>query len=190
VFASGIRNCSGLMTQPATGELWCATNERDGLGDNLVPDYITRVRAGKYYGWPWYYMGDNEDPRLKGERPDLKGKVTVPDVLIDSHSAPLGLIFYPDGAKGPAAFPREYAGDAFVALHGSWNREHRTGYKVVRARMAHGVPTGEYDDFLVGFVADPASVWGRPVDTAVAADGALLVSDDAGGVIWRVAPAK
>jgi glucose/arabinose dehydrogenase len=190
VFAAGIRNCAGLQVQPGTGELWCATNERDNLGDNLVPDYVTRVREGRFYGWPWFYIGDHEDPRLKGQRPDLRGKVTVPDVLIDSHSAPLGLVFYPQNLRGAAAFPSEYGGDAFVALHGSWNREHRTGYKVVRVRLEHGAPTGEYDDFLTGFVADASSVWGRPVDTAVAKDGALLVSDDAGGVIWRVAPTK
>lgn len=190
VFAAGIRNCSGLQVQPGTGELWCATNERDGLGDNLVPDYVTRVREGRFYGWPWFYIGDHQDPRLKGQRPDLRGKVTIPDVLLQSHSAPLGLVFYPENAQGPAAFPQAWRGDAYVALHGSWNRSHRTGPKVVRVRLSHGAPTGEYDDFLTGFVADSSSVWGRLVDTAVAKDGALLVSDDVGGVVWRVAPAK
>ena len=186
VFASGIRNCAGLAIQPRTHELWCATNERDLLGDDLPPDYVTRVKPGGFYGWPWYYIGDHEDPRLKGQRPDLAGKSLVPDVLIQPHSAPLQLTFYTAG-KGPAAFPADYRGDAFVTLHGSWNREKRTGYKVVRAILKNGVPTGEYQDFLTGFVVDAKSVWGRPVGVAVAHDGALLVSDDGGGVVWRVA---
>ena len=181
VYASGLRNCSGLTLQPQTGALWCVVNERDGLGDDLVPDYATRVREGAFYGWPWYYIGAHQDPRHKGERPDLAAKVTVPDVLLQPHSAPLGITFY-EGAS----FPAQYRGDAFVAMHGSWNRSQRTGYKVVRLRMKEGVPTGEYDDFLTGFVADADSVWGRPVDVAVTADGALLVSDDEGGAIWRV----
>jgi glucose/arabinose dehydrogenase len=189
IFAAGIRNCAGLGVEPHTGDLWCATNERDGLGDNLVPDYVTRVRDGQFFGWPWWYMGDHEDPRQKGQRPDLRGKVSVPDVLLQSHSAALGISFYPDAPEGPAAFPSEYRGDAFVALHGSWNRSLRTGYKVVRVHLDHGVPSGEYQDFLTGFVVDAASVWGRPVDTAVAQDGSLLVTDDGGGVIWRISPA-
>jgi glucose/arabinose dehydrogenase len=192
VFASGIRNCSGLGVEPHTGDIWCATNERDLLGDNLVPDYATRVQEGHFYGWPWWYIGDNEDPRanVKGARPDLKGQVTIPDVLFQSHSAPLGISFYPDTPSGPAAFPLTFRGDAFVALHGSWNRSLRTGYKVVRLRLKDGVPTGEYDDFMTGFVVDAASVWGRPVDTAIAKDGALLVTDDGGNVIWRISPAN
>jgi glucose/arabinose dehydrogenase len=181
VFAAGIRNCSGLTVQPEGGALWCAVNERDVLGDDLPPDFATRVREGQFYGWPWYYIGANEDPRRKGERPDLAGKVAVPDVLIQPHSAPLGLAFY-DAAQ----FPAEYRGDAFVALHGSWNRAKRTGYKVVRLLFKNGEPTGEYEDFLVGFVVDDDNVWGRPVDVAVARDGALLVTDDGGGVIWRI----
>ena len=189
VFADGIRNCVTLIVQPGTDTLWCATNERDMLGDNLPPDYVTRVKAHAFYGWPWYYLGSHEDPRHAGERPDLAGKVTVPDVLIQSHSAPLGMTFY-TARGGPAAFPAEYRGDAFVGLHGSWNRARRTGYKVVRILMKDGHPTGEYQDFLTGFVADAAGVWGRPVGVAVAHDGALLVSDDAGGVIWRVAHAR
>jgi glucose/arabinose dehydrogenase len=186
VFAAGIRNCVSMAVQPKTGELWCVTNERDLLGDNLPPDYATHVKAGAFYGWPWYYIGDNEDPRRKGERPDLKGKVTVPDVLLQPHSAPLGISFY-EAASGPAAFPADYRGDAFVGLHGSWNRAKRTGYKVVVMKMRNGAPTGEYEDFLTGFVVDDSHVWGRPVGVAVAHDGALLVADDAGGVIWRVA---
>jgi len=160
-------------------------NERDGLGDHLVPDYITRVKEGGFYGWPWYYMGNHEDPRHAGARPDLAGVAIVPDVPEQSHSASLEMTFY-TAESGVAAFPAEYRGDAFVALHGSWNRNSRTGYKVVRARLNNGVPTGEYDDFLVGFVVDNRSVWGRPVGVTVAPDGALLVSDDGGGVIWRI----
>jgi glucose/arabinose dehydrogenase len=182
VFATGLRNCSGLAVQPQTAALWCAVNERDSLGDDLPPDYATSVKPGAFYGWPWFYIGGHEDPRLKGRRVDLAASVTVPDVLIQAHSAPLGLTFY-DSAQFPAA----YRGDAFVALHGSWNRAKRTGYKVVRLPFKDGAPTGEYEDFLTGFVADDASVWGRPVDVAVAHDGALLVTDDAGGAVWRVA---
>ena len=181
IFAAGIRNCSGLAVQPDGGGLWCAVNERDILGDDLPPDYATRVERGAFYGWPWYYIGANEDPRQKGARPDLAGKVTVPDVLIQPHSAPLGIVFY-DAAQ----FPSDYRGDAFVTLHGSWNRAKRTGYKVIRLLFKDGKPTGEYEDFMVGFVADDTSVWGRPVGVAVARDGALLVTDDAGGVIWRI----
>lgn len=181
IYATGLRNCSGETIQPETGALWCATNERDLLGDNLPPDYATRVKEGAFYGWPWYYIGDHRDPNRPDERPDLAGKVTVPDVLIQPHSAPLGMTFY-EGAQ----FPAEYKGDAFVALHGSWNRAKRTGYKVVRLIFKDGEPTGEYDDFLTGFVASDDAVWGRPVDVAVAADGALLVTDDGGGAIWRV----
>ncbi len=192
LYASGIRNCVGLAVQPAgpgpdAGTVWCATNERDGLGDNLPPDYVTRVRERGYYGWPWHYIGDNEDPRHRGERPDLTGRATAPDVLIQPHSAPLQLAFYPAAATGAAVFPAEYAGDVFVALHGSWNRAKRTGYKVVRIRLRDGTPTGEYDDFLTGFVHDDESVWGRPVGVAVAHDGALLVTEDANGTVWRIA---
>lgn len=183
VFATGLRNCVGLAVQPGRGAVWCATNERDGLGDNLVPDYVTHVRPGAFYGWPWRYVGDAEEPRLAGLRPDLEGRMTEPDVLLQPHSASLGLSFY-DGAT----FPDGYRGDAFAALHGSWNRGRRTGYKVVRVPMANGVATGEYEDFLTGFVVDDGSVWGRPVGIAVARDGALLVSEDANNTIWRVAP--
>ncbi len=181
IFATGIRNCVGLAVQPASGEVWCSTNERDGLGDDLVPDYVTRVREGQFFGWPWYYIGDNEEPRLRGERPDLKGKMTIPDVLIQSHSASLGMTFY-DGKQ----FPAEYHGDAFAAQHGSWNRSKRTGYKVIRIKLKDGVPTGEYQDFMTGFVSSDANVWGRPVGVAVAHDGALLVTEDGNGTIWRV----
>lgn len=185
VYATGIRNCVGLAIHPVTKDVWCATNERDMLGDDLPPDYVTRVREGGFYGWPWYYIGDHEDPRLKGQRPDLAGKAIVPDVLLQPHSAPLGLSFY-TARGGAAAFPAEYRGDAFVALHGSWNRSLRTGYKIVRLKLNKGVPTGEYEDFVTGFVVDGKSVWGRPVATAVAHDGALLFTDDAGDTLWRV----
>jgi hypothetical protein len=189
VFAAGIRNCVTMAINPITGALWCATNERDLLGDNVPPDYVTQVKSGGFYGWPWYYIGAHEDPRRVGERPDLKGKVTVPDVLIQPHSAPLQMTFY-EARGGVAAFPAEYRGDAFVALHGSWNRGKRTGYKVVRVKLENGRPTGEYEDFLTGFVVDDHGVWGRPVGVAVAHDGALLVTDDGGNALWRVAYAQ
>lgn len=185
-FATGIRNGVGMAINPETGDLWVSTNERDGLGDNLVPDYVTRVKEGGYYGWPWYYMGNHEDPRHAGERPDLAGKVMSPDVPEQSHSASLEMTFY-TATTGAAAFPAEYRGDAFVALHGSWNRTTRTGYKVARVRIKDGIPTGEYDDFMTGFVVDDHRVWGRPVGVTVAHDGALLVTEDGNGVMWRVA---
>ncbi|QGM46624.1 sorbosone dehydrogenase family protein [Methylocystis heyeri] len=184
VFATGLRNCSGLTIRPGTSDVWCVVNERDMLGDDLPPDYATKVKPAAFYGWPWYYIGAHEDPRHAGRRPDLSAEIATPDILFQPHSAPLGLAFY-EGAQ----FPESYKGDAFVALHGSWNRSKRTGYKVVRLRFRDGAPTGEYEDFLTGFVvaADDSRVWGRPVDPAVAADGSLLVTDDAGGAIWRIA---
>jgi glucose/arabinose dehydrogenase len=182
IFASGLRNCSAEAIAPATGALWCVVNERDGLGDDLPPDFATSVHEGAFYGWPWYYIGDHEDPRLKGQRRDLAGRITLPDVLIQPHSAPLGITFY-DGTQ----FPSEYRGDAFVTLRGSWNRARRTGYKVIRLRFANGKPTGEYEDFLTGFVASDQAVWARPVGIAVAHDGSLLVSEDGNGTIWRIA---
>jgi glucose/arabinose dehydrogenase len=186
-FANGVRNCVGLAVQPQTGDLWCSTNERDGLGDDLPPDFVTRVRDGAFYGWPWYYIGAHEDPRHKGERPDLAAKVTVPDVLLQPHSAPLAMNFYDAPASGTATFPAEYRGDGFVALHGSWNRSKRTGYKVIRIHLDNGAPNGVYQDFMTGFVVDDRKVWGRPVGVAVAHDGALLVSEDGNGTIWRIA---
>lgn len=185
IFATGIRNCVGLTIQPANGALWCTTNERDALGDDLVPDYSTRVQEGHFYGWPWYYMGNNEDPRLKGERPDLAGKVTVPDVPYQAHSAALNLVFY-TATSGKSAFPKQYVGDGFAVMHGSWNRAFRTGHKVVRVRMKNGVPTGEYDDFLVGFIADDGNAWARPVGAVVASDGSLLISEDGNNTIYRI----
>ena len=182
VVATGLRNCSGMTLQPATGALWCVVNERDGLGDDLPFEYATTVKQGAFYGWPWYYIGSNEDPRHAGARRDLAGKVTVPDVLMQAHSAPLGIAFY-QGSQ----FPAEYRGDAFVTLHGSWNRGTRTGYKVVRLKFENGRPTGAYEDFMTGFVVSDAAVWGRPVGVAVAKDGALIVTEDGSGTIWRVA---
>jgi glucose/arabinose dehydrogenase len=184
-YATGIRNCVGLTVQPATGDLWCTVNERDSLGDNLVPDYSTRVREGQFYGWPWYYMGDNEDPRHADERPDLVGKVSIPDVPFESHSAAVGLEFYQANA-GPAAFPDEYVGDGFAVFHGSWNKSRRTGHKIVRLPMRNGEPTGEYVDFLVGFVTADGRAWGRPASVTQAKDGSLLLSEDGSGVIYRI----
>ena len=189
-YANGLRNCVGMLVHPTTGDLFCSVNERDELGDNLPPDYITRVKQGGFYGWPWYYIGANEDPRLKGIRPDLKDKTIVPDTLIQSHSAPLGMVAYQAPAGAKHAFPKEYEGDIFLALHGSWNRGIRTGYKVVRVFMKNGVPTGQYQDFMTGMVLSDRDVWGRPAAVEVAADGALLVVDDGGGVVWRIVPQK
>jgi hypothetical protein len=185
VYAAGIRNCVGLTIQPATGDLWCTVNERDQLGDNLVPDYSTRVAEGAFYGWPWYYMGDHEDPRHADARPDLAGKVTVPDVPFESHSAANGLEFY-TANSGPAAFPDEYVGDGFAVFHGSWNKSRRTGHKIVRVPIENGEPTGEYIDFLVGFVTEDGQPWARPASVTQASDGSLLISDDDGDVIYRV----
>ncbi|MGN6517935.1 MAG: PQQ-dependent sugar dehydrogenase [Dokdonella sp.] len=181
LYATGLRNCAGMAVQPATKAAWCVVNERDGLGNDLPFEYATRVRAGGFYGWPWYYIGAHADPRWPGERADLKDEVIVPDVLIQAHSAPLGIAFY----EGPM-FPADYRGDAFVTLRGSWNRVPRTGYKVVRLRFANGAPTGEYVDFMTGFVVDDMHAWGRPTGVAVARDGSLLVSEDQGGTLWRV----
>ena len=179
--ATGLRNCSGMTIQPATGRLWCVVNERDELGDDTPFEYATEVQPGAFYGWPWYYIGANEDPRHKGKQPELKNRVTVPSVLMQAHSAPLQIAFY-----DADAFPADYKGSAFVTLHGSWNRAKRTGYKVVRLPFVNGKPTGEYEDFMTGFVTSDTEVWGRPVGVAVAKDGSLLVSDDGSGTIWRV----
>ena len=183
VFASGLRNPVGLAWNPANGTLWTAVNERDGLGDDLVPDYVTDVRANAFYGWPFSYLGKTVDPRRKGERADLVAKAIPPAVLLQAHSAPLGIAFY-DGTM----FPAKYRGGLFVAMHGSWNRSQRTGYKVVFVPFTGGRASTGYDDFLAGFSPDPnaRSVWGRPVGLLVMHDGSLLVSDDGSGVIWRV----
>jgi glucose/arabinose dehydrogenase len=156
-------------------------NERDELGDDLVPDYVTRVRDGGFYGWPWFYIGPNQDPRHAGKHAELRDKVIVPDVLLHSHSASLQMEFY-TGRQ----FPAEYNGDAFAAEHGSWNRARRTGYKVIRIPSRGGTPTGEYEDFLTGFVTPAGDVWGRPVGVTVAKDGALIVTDDGSNTVWRI----
>jgi glucose/arabinose dehydrogenase len=181
VYTTGIRNAVGLAIEPTSGALWASVNERDGLGDDLVPDYITSIKEGGFYGWPWYYIGKNQDPKHAGKHPELADKAIVPDVLIAPHSASLCMAFY-TGTQ----FPAEYRGSAFAAQHGSWNRSHRTGYKVIRVPIKDGKATGEYEDFLTGFVVSDGNVWGRPVGVAEGKDGALYVSDDAGNVIWRV----
>ena len=183
VYASGIRNAGGgLAIDPKTGELWCSVNERDGLGDNLVPDYITHVQDGGFYGWPWWYIGSHQDPRHNGKHPELKDKVLVPDVLLQPHNASLELTFY-EGSQ----FPPEYRGDIFASEHGSWNKSVRAGYEVIRVpRHQTARASGEYEDFLTGFVVDNGHVWGRPVGIAVAQDGSLLVSDDGSNSIWRI----
>jgi glucose/arabinose dehydrogenase len=185
VYASGIRNPVGIAVNPTTGELWCSVNERDMLGDNLVPDYITHVQEDGFYGWPWYYMGSNQDPRLEGTHPELKGHVIVPDVLLQPHNASLEMLFY-DGGQ----FPKEYQGDIFAAEHGSWNKAVRAGYEVVRVPLTNGHASGEYEDFLTGFVTENGDVWGRPVGVAVASDGSLMVTDDGSKSIWRVSYIK
>ncbi len=183
VYAYGIRNCVGEAVNPTTGQLWCSTNERDGLGNNLVPDYVTSIKEGGFYGWPWWYMGGHQDPRLKGKHPELKSKVITPDVLVQPHMASLGMIFYP---ASKSSFPSQYEGDGFAAEHGSWNRANRGGYEVIRIPMKDGKATGEYEDFLTGFVTKDGQVWGRPVGVAVGHDGALYVTDDGSRSVWRV----
>jgi len=183
VYAYGIRNSGGgLALDPKTGDLWCSTNERDALGDNLVPDYITHVQEGGFYGWPWWYMGGHQDPRLMGTHPELKDKVITPDVVLQPHNASLGITFY-EGKQ----FPKQFDGDIFAAEHGSWNKSVRVGYEVIRIPLHQtGKASGEYEDFLTGFVLPDGQVWGRPVGIAVAQDGSLLVSDDGSNSIWRV----
>jgi glucose/arabinose dehydrogenase len=183
VYAYGIRNAGGgIAVNPQTGELWCSVNERDALGDNLVPDYITHVQEGGFYGWPWWYMGAHQDPRHAGKHPELKDKAIVPDVLLQPHNASLGFTFY-EADK----FPAEYKGDIIAAEHGSWNKSVRVGYEVIRVPLHQtGHATGEYQDFLTGFVLPDGHVWGRPVGITVAPDGSLLVSDDGSNSIWRV----
>jgi glucose/arabinose dehydrogenase len=181
VYAWGIRNPVGIAFDPATGVLWTSVNERDDIGDDLPPDYITHVQEGGFYGWPWYYIGGNEDPRLKGKHPELKDKVIVPDVLLEPHNASLELTFY-----GGQQFPEKYRGGIFASEHGSWNRSVRTGYEVVYVPIKDGKANGEYEDFVSGFVTPDGKVWGRPVGVAVAKDGSLMVSDDGSDSIWRI----
>jgi glucose/arabinose dehydrogenase len=185
VFAAGLRNPVGMDWEPATSVLWTAVNERDELGDELVPDYMTSVKDGGFYGWPYSYFGKNEDPRRKGERPDLLEKALVPDVALGSHTASLGLTFY----RGES-FPEKYRGGAFIGQRGSWNRSKFAGYRVAFVPFKNGKPAGEPEDFLTGFIANENEVYGRPVCVAVAQDGALLVTDDVTDRIWRVAPER
>ena len=181
IYASGIRNPVGIAIDPATGQLWTSVNERDTLGNNLVPDYITHVRKGGFYGWPWFYMGGHWDPTMKGDHPELKNKVITPDVLLQAHSASLEMTFY-EGHQ----FPAKYHGDIFAAEHGSWNRDPRAGYEVIRVPLENGHSSGVYEDFVTGFVLPDGKVWGRPVGVAVAKDGSLMVTDDGSNSIWRV----
>ena len=184
VYAYGLRNCVGEAINPITNELWCSTNERDALGNNLVPDYVTHVQEGGFYGWPWYYMGTNggvQDPRHKGKHPELQSKVITPDILVNPHFASLEMLFY-----GGSQFPAEFKGDGFACEHGSWNRAQRSGYEVIRLPMKDGHATGEYEDFLTGFTVGNGDVWGRPVGVTEAKDGSLFVSDDGSKSIWHV----
>jgi glucose/arabinose dehydrogenase len=205
VYASGIRNCVGEAINPMTGQLWCSTNERDDLGNHLVPDYVTSIKEGGFYGWPWYYMGGHRDPRLPepcvngtGPNPqapaltadqaknckriDLASKVITPDVLVQPHMASLEMTFYPDFGE----FPKQYDGDAFAAEHGSWNRANRAGYEVIRIPMHKGHADGSYEDFLTGFVTKEGQVWGRPVGVAIAKDASMFVTDDGSRSVWHV----
>lgn len=210
VYASGIRNCVGEAINPVSGELWCSTNERDNLGNNLVPDYVTSVKEGGFYGWPWYYIGAHRDPRLPlpcangtgpdrnlqqplqpaqaaaCERVDLSKQVVVPDVLVQPHMASLEMTFYAPGRTASSAFPEDFINDAFVAEHGSWNRARPGGYEVIRVPMHNGHATGAYEDFLTGFVLPDGRVWGRPVGISVMKDGSMLVVDDGSRTVWRV----
>jgi glucose/arabinose dehydrogenase len=184
-YGTGLRNPVGITFYPGTDDLYVVVNERDGEGDELVPDYLTRVQQGDFFGWPYAYLGQHEEPSLKGKRPDLVAKAKVPDVLFRSHSAPLGLLFY-TGAQ----FPAQYRGGAFVAHHGSWNASNPRGYKIVYVPFTNGRPAGGYDNFALGFWTTgtaPAGVMGRPVGLAQAKDGSLLIADDVGNAVWRIA---
>jgi len=221
VYAHGIRNCVGEAINPVTGSLWCSTNERDNLGNHLVPDYVTSVPEGSFFGWPWYYMGGHKDPRLPDpcangtgpnlqaaaltsdqaancKRANLSSKVSTPDVLVQPHMASLEMVFYPGSRSSESSitlqdqhstrinFPPDFAGGAFAAEHGSWNRKNRAGYEVIFIPMVNGKATGEYDDFLTGFVTADGEVWGRPVGVTVGNDGSLFVSDDGTRSVWHV----
>jgi glucose/arabinose dehydrogenase len=213
VYANGLRNCVGEAINPTTGSLWCSTNERDNLGNHLVPDYVTSVPQGSFFGWPWYYMGGHQDPRLPQpcangtgpnpglskplsdadakdcKRVDLSSKVRTPDVLVQPHMASLEMTFYPTKeaiGKAHGAFPAAYDGGIFAAEHGSWNRANRAGYEVIYIPMKDGHASGEYDDFLTGFVTPDGQVWGRPVGVTVANDGSLYVTDDGSRSVWHV----
>jgi glucose/arabinose dehydrogenase len=210
VYAHGIRNCVGEAINPTTGQLWCSVNERDVLGNHLVPDYVTSVPEGGFFGWPWYYMGGHQDPRLPQpcangsgpnlqlsapltadqakdcKRTDMSAKVLTPDVLVQPHMASLEMVFYPQVVCRGHCPMANYSGDAFAAEHGSWNRLNRAGYEVIRIPMKNGKATGEYEDFLTGFVTSDGQVWGRPVGVAVGNDGSLFVTDDGTRSVWHV----
>ena len=187
IYASGLRNPVGMDWNPVTKELWTAVNERDELGDDLVPDYITSVKPGKFYGWPYSYFGQIEDPRMKGQAPELVAKAVVPDVSVGAHTASLGIAFYNE-----QAFPEKYRGGAFVGQHGSWNRAKLSGYKVVFVPFKNGKPSGPPQDFLTGFLVEnsDSQAYGRPVDVTVLSDGSLLVNDDSGNSLWKVSAVK
>jgi glucose/arabinose dehydrogenase len=189
IYASGLRNPVGLGWAPGTNTLWTAVNERDNLGDDLVPDYMTSVKDGGFYGWPYSYFGQHVDPRIEGkdQRPDLVKRAIVPDVALGSHTASLGLAFYTN-----TAFPDHYQGGAFIGQHGSWNRSNLAGYRVAFVPFQNGKPSGEPEDFLTGFIANASKseVYGRPVGVTVLADGSLLVADDSSGILWRVSAKK
>jgi glucose/arabinose dehydrogenase len=187
LYATGIRNPSGVGIDPANGALWTSVNERDGLGNDLPPDYFTSVKDGGFYGWPYSYIGNNPDPRVKPQKPELTAKAIVPDVLLGAHRAPLQFAFY-TGKQ----FPENYRGGAFVAEHGSWNRTPRAGYQVVFVAFKDGKPSADPVPFLTGLVPDPtkSEVFGRPVGVVVAPDGSLLVSDDVAGTVYRISVAK
>jgi glucose/arabinose dehydrogenase len=184
IYASGLRNPVGMGWAPGTHTLWAAVNERDELGDELVPDYFTSVKENGFYGWPYSYYGQHEDPRMKDHpRPDLVSKAIVPDVPIGSHTASLGMLFY----EGKS-FPEKYHDGAFITQHGSWNRSVLSGYKVIFIPFKNGQPSGKPEDFLTGFVDDlsKSSVFGRPVGIALLPDGSLLVSDDVSNTVLRI----
>ena len=187
IFANGLRNPVGMDWEPQTKTLWTVVNERDLLGDDLVPDYLTSVKDGGFYGWPYSYFGQTEDPRKKGQRPDLVAKAIKPDYALGSHTAALGLAFYKGGV-----LPQRFQGGAFIGMHGSWNRSKMVGYKVAFLPFKNGKPAGPLEDILTGFVADESKfeAYGRPVGVTVAPDGALLVADDSGGKVWRVSAKK
>ncbi|HEX5776385.1 MAG TPA: sorbosone dehydrogenase family protein, partial [Caulobacteraceae bacterium] len=183
LFASGLRNPNGLAWEPVTGALWTTVNERDELGNDLVPDYMTSVKDGGFYGWPYSYWGQHVDTRVEPQRPDLVASAIKPDYALGTHTAPLGLAFYT-----AQLFPQTYRGGAFIGQHGSWNRDPPTGYKVIFVPFAGGMPSGPAQDFLTGFLSPEGDAWGRPVGVVVDPKGALLVADDVGNVIWRVTP--
>jgi glucose/arabinose dehydrogenase len=187
VFTSGIRNPNGLAFEPETGVLWTVVPERDMLGDDLVPDYLTRVRDGDFYGWPWSYWGTHVDERVTPPNPAMAATAITPDYSLGAHTTPLGLVFYT-----ASAFPSSWNGGAFISQHGSWNRSHFSGYKVVWVRFENGMPVGQPVDFLTEFMPDVASgvAFGRPVGLALDKRGNLLVADDTGGIVWRVSPVR